>query len=74
MDREVDYWLSKKEQQREGSRARESTYPPFSAFCDFLKREARVAFNSVTMKRVEEEEKKAEVERRIERFSGSIKR
>ena len=71
--REVDYWLSKKEQKCESSRSSESAYPPFSAFCDFLKREARIACNPVALLRVIEDERKAQQQQRSGRFNSSPK-
>ena len=71
--REVDYWLSKKEQKCESSRCSESAYPPFSAFCDFLKREARIACNPVALLRVVEDERKAQQQQRSGRFNSSPK-
>lgn len=49
-----------KGQELQESTARKSPYLPFAAFCDFLKREARIAYNLVTMARAEEEVKKVE--------------
>lgn len=58
---EVDHWSSKKEQVRDGlTRNYEAAYPPFSAFCDLMRREARIAFNPIIMTRAKEEEKKEE--------------
>ena len=71
--RDVDYWLSKKEQKCESSKSSESAYPPFSAFCDFLKREARIACNPVALLRVVEDERKAQQQQRSGRFNSSPK-
>ena len=57
--REVDRWFSIQEQEKV-SGVRNIPYPPFSVFYEFLKREARIACNPVTMMRVEQEEGKAE--------------
>ena len=49
--REVDRWLNKDEEQRQSGRASSNVasvqmgYPPFSAFCSFLQRESRIAYN-----------------------------
>lgn len=58
--REVDQWLNRKETDRQNARSKESAYPPFSVFCDFLKREARIACNPVAMSRVIGEERKVQ--------------
>lgn len=73
--REVDRWLNTEDRQGSVSRPRshgEPVYPPFSAFCDFLKREARIACNPITSSRTKEEDKKEEPQRRV-RFSGNYK-
>ena len=58
---EVDHWSSKKEQVRDGlTRNYEAAYPPFSAFCDLMRQEARIAFDPIIMTRAKEEEKKEE--------------
>ena len=61
--REVDQWLNRKETDHQNARSKESAYPPFSVFCDFLKREARIACNPVAMSRVIGEERKVEAPR-----------
>ena len=66
--REVNHWLSNKGQEREGSRASDSPYPPFN----FLKREARIACNPLTMTRVAEEKKKTDPPQR--NGSSNLKR
>ena len=72
--REVDHWLNMKGQELQESTATKSPYPPFSAFCDFLKREARIACNPVTMKRAEEEAKKVETsQQRLVKFGNRKK-
>ena len=59
--REVD-WLNKDEEQRQSGRASSNVarvqmgYPPFSAFCSFLQRESRIAYNPVTAVRPPREE------------------
>ena len=62
--REVDRWLNKEEQVSSDTSARptrSAAYPPFSAFCEFLKKESRVACNPVTsLKTKEEGERKEE--------------
>ena len=61
--REVDRWLSMEEQDCNGANARfrrSAAYPPFSVFCDFLKKEARIACNPVTIIRTKEEGEKKE--------------
>ena len=58
--REVDQWLNRKETDRQNARSKEPAYPPFSVFCDFLKREARIACNPVAMSRVIGEERKVQ--------------
>ena len=69
--REVDHWLNVNGQELEDSTASDSPYPPFSAFCDFLKREARIACNPVTLARTQEEVKKVETSpRRLVKFSN----
>ncbi|XP_067027926.1 uncharacterized protein [Acropora muricata] len=55
--REIDRWLNNEKQE-------ESGYPPFSTFCEFLKREARIACNPVTMSRIKEQERKEDPQRR----------
>ena len=62
--RELDRWLNTTED-RQGSVSRprshnEPVYPPFSAFCDFLKREATIACNPITSSRSKDEDKKEE--------------
>ena len=60
--REVDRWLNKDEEQRQSGRASSNVasvqmgYPPFSAFCSFLQRESRIAYNPVTAVRPQREE------------------
>ena len=72
--REVDHWLNMKGQELQESTATKSPYPPFSAFCDFLKREARIACNPVTMTRAEEEAKKVETsQQRLVKFGNRKK-
>ena len=58
--REVDQWLNRKETDCQNARSKEPAYPPFSVFCDFLKREARIACNPVAMSRVIGEERKVQ--------------
>ena len=73
--REVDHWLNMRGQELQKPTARKSPYPPFSAFCDFLKREARIACNPVTMARAEEEVKKVETsQQRLVKFSNRKKK
>ena len=55
----MDRWFSIQEQEKV-SGVRNIPYPPFSVFYEFLKREARIACNPVTMMRVEQEEGKVE--------------
>ena len=55
----MDRWFSIQEQEKV-SGVRNIPYPPFSVFYDFLKHEARIACNPVTMMRVEQEEGKVE--------------
>ena len=74
--REVDRWLNTAED-RQGSISRprchgEPVYPPFSAFCDFLEREARIACNPLTFSRPKDEDKKEEPQRRA-RFRSNYK-
>ena len=72
--REVDHWLNMRGQELQKPTARKSPYPPFSAFCDFLKREARIDCNPVTMARAEEEVKKVETsQQRLVKFSNRKK-
>lgn len=60
--REVDRWLNQDEEQRQSGRALSNVsrvqmgYPPFSAFCSFLQRESRIAYNPVTAVRPQREE------------------
>ena len=72
--REVDRWLNKEEQVSSDTSARptrSAAYPPFSAFCEFLKKESRIACNPVTsLKTKEEGERKEELQRRG-RFTGN---
>ena len=70
----MDHWLNMKGQELQESTDRKSPYPPFAAFCDFLKREARIAYNLVTMARAEEEVKKVETsQQRLIKFSNRKK-
>ena len=72
-NRKVDRWLNTEDRQGSVSRPRshgEPVYPPFSAFCDFLKREARIACNPIISSRPKDEDKKEEPQRRV-RFSGN---
>ena len=70
----MDHWLNMEGQELQEPTARESPNPPFSAFCDFLKREARIACNPVTMARAEEEVKKVETsQQRLVKFSSRKK-
>ena len=49
---EVDCWLNKEEQGPSGVRARSThlaTYPPFATFCEFLRKESRIACNPVIL-------------------------
>ena len=72
--REVDHWLNMRGQELQEPTATKSPYPPFSAFCDFLKREARIACNPVTMARAEEEVKKVETsQQRLVKFGNRKK-
>ena len=67
--RKIDRWLNKEEQVSSGVSVRSTcsaAYPPFSAFCEFLKKESRIACNPVTL----EGEKKDETQRRG-RFNGN---
>ena len=72
--RQVDRWLNKEEQLSCGVSARtthSAAYPPFSAFCEFLKKESRIACNPVTLLKTKEEgERKEELQRRG-RFPGN---
>lgn len=72
--REIDRWLNKEEQVSSGVSVRSTcsaAYPPFSAFCEFLKKESRIACNPVTLLKTKEEgEKKDETQRRG-RFNGN---
>ena len=72
--REIDRWLNKEEQVSSGVNVRSTcsaAYPPFSAFCEFLKKESRIACNPVTLLKTKEEgEKKDETQRRG-RFNGN---
>lgn len=60
--REVDRWLNQDEEQRQSGRASSNVarvqmgYPRFSAFCSFLQRESRIAYNPVTAVRPQREE------------------
>ena len=70
----MDHWLNMEGQELQEPTARESPNPLFSAFCDFLKREARIACNPVTMARAEEEVKKVETsQQRLVKFSSRKK-
>ena len=72
--REVDRWLNKEEQVPSGVSARSTSsaaYPPFSAFCEFLKKEARIACNPVTLSKTREEGERKEDSQRRGRFNGS---
>ena len=70
----MDHWLNMEGQELQEPTVRESPKPPFSAFCDFLKREARIACNLVTMARAEEEVKKVETsQQRLVKFSSRKK-
>ena len=72
--REVDRWFSIQEQEKE-SGVRNRPYPPFSVSYDFLKREARIACNPVTMMRVEQEEGKAETsQQKSSKFGGNARK
>ena len=63
-----------KGQELQESTATKSPYPPFSAFCDFLKREARIACNPVTKTRAEEEAKWVETsQQRLVKFGNRKK-
>ena len=71
---EVNCWLNKEEQVSSDASARpicSAAYPPFSAFCEFLKKESRIACNPITsLKTKEERERKEELQRRG-RFTGN---
>lgn len=60
--REVDRWLTKEPEELTGGgsinqmRKSDSSYPPFSAFCKFLKRESRIACNPVISNKLTREE------------------
>ena len=59
---EVDRWLTKEPKELTGGgsvnqmRTSDSSYPPFSAFCEFLKRESRIACNPVISNKLKREE------------------
>ena len=73
--REVDRWSSMQEQENKVSRVGNFPYPPFSVFHDFLKREARIACNPVTMTRAEQEEGKIETSQpKISKFGGNVRK
>ena len=69
--REVDRWLSREHEERgfddrtNFMTANGAAYPPFSVFCEFLKREARIACNPVISSKIlnEEEYKREDLEK-----------
>ena len=70
----MDGWFSIQEQEKV-SGVRNIPYPPFSAFYDFLKREARIACDPVTMMRVEQEEGKVETsQQKNSKFGGNARK
>ena len=72
--REVDRWLNKEEQVSSDVSARtkrSAAYPPFSAFCEFLKKESRIACNPVTLLKTKEEGERKEESQRRGRFTGN---
>ena len=50
---------------------RSAAYPPFSAFCDFLKKESRIACNPITALKTKEEGERKEESQRKGRFTGN---
>ena len=72
--REVNLWLNKEEQVSSDTSARptrSAAYPPFSAFCEFLKKESRIACNPVTSLKTKEEGERKEESQRRGRFTGN---
>ena len=72
--REVDHWLNKEEQISSDVSARttrSAAYPPFSAFCEFLKKESRIACNPITSLKTKEEGERKEESQRRGRFIGN---
>ena len=72
--REVDRWLNKEEQVSSDVSAkttRSAAYPPFSAFCDFLKKESRIACNPITSLKTKEEGERKEESQGRGRFTGN---
>ena len=68
--REVDRWLNKEQNQGDDSNPQHDSaamYPPFSAFCKFVKQEARISCNPVISSKTlrEEENKKGDVDRTL---------
>ena len=49
-----------------------AAYPPFSAFCEFLKKDSRIACNPITLVKMKEEGERKEESRRG-RFTGNNK-
>ena len=75
--RKVDCWLNTAED-RQGSVSKrrshsEPVYPLLWAFCAFLKREATIACNPITLSRSKDEDKKEEPQRRA-RFGTNYKK
>ena len=61
--REVDCWLNKEEHVScdvSARTTRSAAYPPFSAFCEFLRKESRIACNPVTLLKTKEEAERKE--------------
>ena len=70
----MDRCFSIKEQEKV-SGVRNILYPPCSVFYDFLKCEARIACNPVTVMRVEQEQGKAETSQQKNRkFGGNVRK
>lgn len=68
--REVDRWLNKEQNRGDDSSPQHDSaamYPPFSAFCKFVKQEAGIACNPVISSKAlrEEENKKDDVDRTL---------
>ena len=68
--REVDRWLNKEQKRDDDLSPQQDSaamYPPFSAFCKFVKQEARIACNPVISSKTlrEEESKKEDVDRTL---------
>jgi len=74
--REVDRWLTKEEHVSSDVNWRtthSAAYPPFSAFCEFLKKESRIACNPVTILKTKEEGGRKEESQRRGRFTGNYR-